>query len=174
MFEARVRSCCLKVSYSHEFCDTRRRAHRQSTPGRSHRLRPRLHLGPAPRPPGRCPERGRLRRVFTDKASGTRSDRPQLSALDYARPGDTLMVWRLDRLGRSLEHLVETVADWTRRRSASGRSTRTSTPRPPLVGWCSSSSRPWPSSSATCSRTAPRLDWLQFASAVQRPVRSHP
>lgn len=50
-------------------------------------------------------------RIFTDKASGTRTDRPQLAAaLDYARPGDTLIVWRLDRLGRSLKHLVETVS----------------------------------------------------------------
>jgi DNA invertase Pin-like site-specific DNA recombinase len=50
-------------------------------------------------------------RIFTDHASGTRTDRPQLAAaLDYARPGDTLVVWRLDRLGRSLRHLVETVA----------------------------------------------------------------
>lgn len=49
-------------------------------------------------------------RVFTDKASGTRTDRPQLTAaLDYVRPGETLLVWRLDRLGRSLKHLVETV-----------------------------------------------------------------
>jgi DNA invertase Pin-like site-specific DNA recombinase len=50
-------------------------------------------------------------RIFTDHASGTRTDRPQLAAaLDYARPGDTLVVWRLDRLGRSLRHLVETVS----------------------------------------------------------------
>jgi len=51
------------------------------------------------------------KRIFTDHASGTRTDRPQLAAaLDYARPGDTLVVWRLDRLGRSLRHLVETVS----------------------------------------------------------------
>lgn len=50
-------------------------------------------------------------RVFTDHASGTRTDRPELSAaLDYLRPGDTLVVWRLDRLGRSMKHLVETVS----------------------------------------------------------------
>jgi len=50
------------------------------------------------------------RRTFTDKASGASSDRPQLAAaLDYIRPGDTLVVWKLDRLGRSLRHLVETV-----------------------------------------------------------------
>lgn len=50
-------------------------------------------------------------RIFEEKASGTKADRPELAAaLDYMRPGDTLVVWRLDRLGRSLRHLVETVA----------------------------------------------------------------
>ncbi len=49
-------------------------------------------------------------RVFTDTASGSRSDRPGLhEALDFARSGDTLVVWRLDRLGRSLRHLIDTV-----------------------------------------------------------------
>lgn len=49
-------------------------------------------------------------RVWSDTASGTRADRPELAAvLDQARPGDTLTVWRLDRLGRSLDHLVATV-----------------------------------------------------------------
>ena len=49
-------------------------------------------------------------RVFTENASGMRADRPELAkALDYVRPGDTLVVWRLDRLGRSLKHLIETV-----------------------------------------------------------------
>jgi DNA invertase Pin-like site-specific DNA recombinase len=47
-------------------------------------------------------------RVFTDTASGRLDSRPQLDAcLDYLRPGDTLVVWKLDRLGRSLRHLVE-------------------------------------------------------------------
>ena len=51
-------------------------------------------------------------RVFTDKASGKLDQRPQLTAvLDQARPGDTLVVWRLDRLGRSLKHLIETIKD---------------------------------------------------------------
>ena len=55
-------------------------------------------------------------RIFTDHASGTRTDRPELAAaLDYARPGDTLVVWRLDRLGRSLRHLVETVSGFEER-----------------------------------------------------------
>lgn len=49
-------------------------------------------------------------RVFEEKASGTRSERPQLNAaMDYVRSGDTLVVWRLDRLGRSLKHLIESV-----------------------------------------------------------------
>jgi len=49
-------------------------------------------------------------RIFEETASGTRTDRPQLAAaLDFAREGDTIVVWRLDRLGRSLKHLMETV-----------------------------------------------------------------
>jgi len=49
-------------------------------------------------------------RVFTETASGAKSDRPLLKeAVEYLRPGDTLVVWRLDRLGRSLQHLIETV-----------------------------------------------------------------
>jgi DNA invertase Pin-like site-specific DNA recombinase len=49
-------------------------------------------------------------RVFTETASGARSDRPTLAqVLDQLRPGDTLVVWKLDRLGRSLRHLVDTV-----------------------------------------------------------------
>jgi len=51
-------------------------------------------------------------RIFTDKASGGREDRPQLiKALDQLRPSDTLVVWRLDRLGRSLRHLIDTVTE---------------------------------------------------------------
>src|SRR5512143_301946 len=49
-------------------------------------------------------------RLFTDTASGGTTDRPGLEdALGYARPGDTLVVWRLDRLGRSLRHLIDTI-----------------------------------------------------------------
>jgi DNA invertase Pin-like site-specific DNA recombinase len=49
-------------------------------------------------------------RVFTDIASGSLRERPELTnAIDYLREGDTLVVWRLDRLGRSLRHLIETV-----------------------------------------------------------------
>ena len=51
-------------------------------------------------------------RVFVDTASGAAADRPQLEAvLQYLRPGDVLVAWRLDRLGRSLKHLVSLMAD---------------------------------------------------------------
>jgi DNA invertase Pin-like site-specific DNA recombinase len=49
-------------------------------------------------------------RVFVEKASGAQRDRPELAqALDYARAGDTLVVWKLDRLARSMKQLIETV-----------------------------------------------------------------
>ena len=49
-------------------------------------------------------------RVFDDVVSGKQFDRPGLSALlDHARPGDSLAITRLDRLGRSLKELLETV-----------------------------------------------------------------
>ena len=49
-------------------------------------------------------------KVFEDRASGARADRAGLrSALEYVRDGDVLIVWKLDRLGRSLPNLIETV-----------------------------------------------------------------
>ena len=54
--------------------------------------------------------------LYEDKASGKKDDRPQLTAcLKALRPGDTLMVWKLDRLGRDLRHLVNIVHDLTER-----------------------------------------------------------
>jgi DNA invertase Pin-like site-specific DNA recombinase len=50
------------------------------------------------------------RHLLEDKASGARDDRPGLAkALDFVRPGDCLVVWKLDRLGRSLSHLLSIV-----------------------------------------------------------------
>ena len=47
------------------------------------------------------------RHLFEDRASGAQDDRPGLiSALAFVRPGDVLIVWKLDRLGRSLSHLL--------------------------------------------------------------------
>ncbi len=51
-------------------------------------------------------------RIFTEKASGVQRDRPALkAALEYLRSGDTLVVWKLDRLARSMRQLIETVED---------------------------------------------------------------
>jgi DNA invertase Pin-like site-specific DNA recombinase len=50
--------------------------------------------------------------IFTDTVSGTKAERKGLTdALSHLRSGDTLVVWRLDRLGRSLRHLIDTVTD---------------------------------------------------------------
>ncbi len=50
--------------------------------------------------------------IFTDTVSGTKARRPGLEqALSHLRAGDTLVVWRLDRLGRSLRHLIDTVTE---------------------------------------------------------------
>jgi len=54
--------------------------------------------------------------IYSDHASGRRDDRPGLeSCLKALRAGDTLLLWKLDRLGRNLHHLVNTVHDLTRR-----------------------------------------------------------
>jgi len=50
--------------------------------------------------------------IFQDMASGARTARPGLEACLHAiRPGDTLLVWRLDRLGRSMAHLVAVIEE---------------------------------------------------------------
>lgn len=55
-------------------------------------------------------------RIYEDHASGKRDDRPGLDAcLKALRPRDTLVVWKLDRLGRDLRHLVTTVDDLAKR-----------------------------------------------------------
>lgn len=52
------------------------------------------------------------RHLYSDKASGARDDRPGLKAcLEYLKDGDTLIVWKLDRLGRSLANLLTIITD---------------------------------------------------------------
>ena len=49
-------------------------------------------------------------KIYIDHASGAKTNRPELTkALDQLRKGDTLTVWKLDRLGRSLKHLIEVI-----------------------------------------------------------------
>jgi DNA invertase Pin-like site-specific DNA recombinase len=57
------------------------------------------------------------KKIFTDTASGAKAEREGLDeALEYVREGDTLVVWRLDRLGRSLKHLIETITELNNRK----------------------------------------------------------
>ena len=57
-------------------------------------------------------EKAACDRIFSDKMSGTRSDRPGLQeAMSHLREGDTLVVWKLDRLGRSVKGLVDLVTE---------------------------------------------------------------
>jgi DNA invertase Pin-like site-specific DNA recombinase len=86
-------------------------------------------------------------KIFTDTASGAKQERIGLDqAISYVRKGDTLVVWRLDRLGRSLPS--------TPAASASNRSLRQSTQLLPAASSSSTSSGPLRSSSATSSRCA--------------------
>ena len=49
-------------------------------------------------------------KIYTDIVSGVKADRPGLDkALDHLRKGDTLVVWKLDRLGRSIQHLIQLI-----------------------------------------------------------------
>lgn len=51
-------------------------------------------------------------KIFQDKVSGIRGERPGFNkAKSYLRNGDMLVVWRLDRLGRSLKHLIEVISN---------------------------------------------------------------
>src|SRR5215216_969077 len=55
-------------------------------------------------------EKADCEKIFTDQISGTKAERKGLTeALSHLRDGDTLVVWRLDRLGRSLRHLIDTI-----------------------------------------------------------------
>jgi DNA invertase Pin-like site-specific DNA recombinase len=55
--------------------------------------------------------------IFTDVVSGSKSQRPGLDkALEYVREGDTLVVWKLDRLGRSIQHLIQLMTSLNERK----------------------------------------------------------
>lgn len=55
-------------------------------------------------------EKAGCEKIYSDTASGEKDDRQGLrEAIDFSRAGDSLVVWKLDRLGRSLKHLIETI-----------------------------------------------------------------
>jgi DNA invertase Pin-like site-specific DNA recombinase len=108
-------------------------------------------------------------RVFTETASGAGTDRPTLEQLlDQLRPGDTRMVWKLDRLGRSLRHLVDTITNLGERGVGFRSLQEAIDTTTPAASWCSTSSPPWPSSNATWSARAPPPDWLPPELVVAR------
>src|SRR5260370_26319228 len=62
-------------------------------------------------------KREECKRVFIGKMTGKRFDRPEyLKMLDQVRPGDGIVVWRLDRIGRSLKAVIATVSGLAGRR----------------------------------------------------------
>jgi DNA invertase Pin-like site-specific DNA recombinase len=86
--------------------------------------------------------------IFCDTASGARTARPGLEACVHAlAPGDTLVVWRLDRLGRSMTHLVTLIQALLQRTSAFARSVMGPLiRRPPRANSSSTSFPRWRSS----------------------------
>ena len=62
-------------------------------------------------------KRAGCEKIYEERASGSRTDRPELAkALAHGRKGDMVVVWKLDRLGRSLPHLIDTVHDLEERK----------------------------------------------------------
>lgn len=89
-------------------------------------------------------------RVFVDTSSGSLQHRPELDKLlDQIRPGDTLVVWRLDRLGRSIRHLIDRLQVLAERGVGFRSLQETIDTTLPAAGWSSRSSPLLPSSNAT-------------------------
>jgi DNA invertase Pin-like site-specific DNA recombinase len=94
-------------------------------------------------------KRAECGKIYQETASGAKADRPVLDELlSYLRQGDTLVVWRLDRLGRSLQHLIEVVAALAERGIGFKSLTEQIDTTTPGASSSSTSSAPWPSSNA--------------------------
>ena len=109
------------------------------------------------------------KRIFEDTVSGVKADRPGLAAvLAYLRDGDVLTVWRLDRLGRSLPHLIETIGALEARGVGFRSLSKASIPPPRVGASFSMCSVPWVSLNAISSVNAPKRDWLLPLHADER------
>src|SRR3954447_18690298 len=95
--------------------------------------------------------------IFTDTASGSLSERKGLEqAISHLREGDTLVVWRLDRLGRSLRHLIDTITALDARGIGFRSTTENIDTTTSGGNWCSTSSALWPNLSGISSGNAPK------------------
>ena len=90
-------------------------------------------------------DRAGVDRLYADVTIAADANRPQLEqALSQLRQGDILVVWKLDRLGRSVQHLIATVEDLTRRGIGFRSLKETSTRRPAWASSCSTRlAEPW-------------------------------
>ena len=117
--------------------------------------------------------------VYEDRASGKRDGRPGLEAcLKALRCGDTLVVWKLDRLGRDLAHLVGVVSGLAERkiglRVLTGQGAAISTPVRPADVSCSESSRLSRSSSANSFASEHAQVWRRPEPGGERVDASSP
>jgi hypothetical protein len=109
-------------------------------------------------------------RIFTDTAGGAGAERTGLAqALGFARKGDTLVVWKRDRLGRPSATSSRRSPPSGSGGSDSGASGRASTRRPVVASWSSTSSPPWPSSSGISSASGPGPGSTRPGRAVDDP-----
>jgi len=82
--------------------------------------------------------------IYSDHASGSKTNRPGLAAaLSHLRPDDVLVIWKLDRLGRTVKGLVDFVGTWRIGGCSSAVSPTALIPRWPRDGFSFTSWRPW-------------------------------
>src|SRR4051812_3446077 len=73
-------------------------------------------------------------KIFTDTASGAQAEREGLTeVLSFVRPGDTLVVWKLDRLGRSLKDLITRISEFETRKIGFNRLRKNPLQNPPSI-----------------------------------------
>ena len=107
-------------------------------------------------------QRAGCERLYTDTVSGGQTERPGLrTAPEVLRAEDTFVVWKLDRLGRSLAHLVETIQDLHQRGFTSKVFRKISIRRLGPANWCFISLQHWQSLNATSSGNEPVPAWLR-------------